>query len=212
VPRERLEFSENGMDSAPFEALGRRPAREPGARPVRFGFVGSLIPNKGPDLVLRAFESMPRDAATLDLLGTGSGPSAERYTTWLRSLSSHPGVRFRGRFDNRRIAEVLSGLDVLVVPSRWWENAPLTIHEAVMAQLPVVTSDHGGMAELSERFGNALLFRPDDADDLARVLRRFLDEPGLWSQLRPRREVRSVGDDVDAQLARYQALASRARS
>jgi glycosyltransferase involved in cell wall biosynthesis len=80
-----------------------------------------------------------------------------------------------------------------------------------MAGMPVVTSGHGGMAELAERFGNALLFRPGDPDDLARVLRRFLDEPGLWTELVPRRAVRSVADDVDAQLERYAALAGRAR-
>jgi hypothetical protein len=55
-----------------------------------------------------------------------------------------------------------------------------------------------------------LLFRPGDPDDLARVLRRFLDEPGLWTELVPRRAVRSVADDVDAQLGRYAALATRA--
>ena len=65
-------------------------------------------------------------------------------------------------------------------------------------------------AALAERFGNALLFRPDDVDDLARVLRRFLDEPPLWGQLAPKRKVRSVADDVDAQLARYARLSKRA--
>jgi glycosyltransferase involved in cell wall biosynthesis len=210
IPREKLELSEYGMDDAPFRALGPRPPRDPAARPLRFGFVGTLRASKGPDLLLRAFEQLPRGGATLELYGSGAGPRGEHYVQRLRSLTSHPGVAFRGSFDNRRIAEVLRGLDVLVVPSRWWENAPLTIHEGVMAEMPVVTSGHGGMAELAERFGNALLFRPDDAEDLARVLRRFLDEPGLSAQLVPRRAVRTVGDDVDAQLERYAALATRA--
>jgi glycosyltransferase involved in cell wall biosynthesis len=209
IPRERLEFSEYGMDAEPFRALGARPVRSPRLRPVRFGFVGTLIPNKGPDLVLRAFHHLPAGQATLDVYGAGNGPTAESYVNWLRGISDHPGLTFRGRFDNPGIAEVLASLDVLVVPSRWWENAPLTLHEAVMAGMPVVTSDHGGMLEMAQRFGNAVLFRAGDSDDLARALRRFLDEPDLWASLRPIRSVRTVAEDVDAQLERYAALASK---
>jgi glycosyltransferase involved in cell wall biosynthesis len=209
IPRERLEFSEYGMDGEPFRALGARPTREPQQRPVRFGFVGTLIPNKGPDLALRAFHQLPAGQATFDVFGAGNGPSAETYVAWLRSISDHPGLTFRGRFDNRRIADVLAGLDVLLVPSRWWENAPLTLHEAVMARMPVITSDHGGMLEMARRFGNAVLFRAGDEGDLSRAMRRFLDEPDLWASLRPIRTVRTVAEDVDSQLERYAGLARR---
>ncbi|HVS17000.1 MAG TPA: glycosyltransferase family 4 protein [Planctomycetota bacterium] len=206
VPREKLVFSEYGMDDAPFRALPPREPRDPAARPVRFGFVGTLMASKGPDLVVRAFQGLPHGAATMELFGAPSGPGAAAFEAHLRALNRHPDLAFRGRFDNRRIAEILSRLDVLIVPSRWWENAPLTIHESVMARMPLVTSGHGGMAELAERFGNAVLFQPDDADDLERALRRFLDEPGIWEELRPKREVRSVADDVDFLLARYDDL------
>lgn len=209
IPRERLEFSEYGMDTEPFRALGSRALRSPHQRPVRFGFVGTLIPNKGPDLALRAFNRLPPGQATFDVFGAGNGPSAESYVSWLRSISDHPGLTFRGSFDNRRIADVLAGLDVLIVPSRWWENAPLTLHEAVMANMPVITSDHGGMLEMAQRFGNAVLFRAGDAGDLSRAMRRFLDEPELWASLRPIRAVRTVAEDVDSQLERYEALARR---
>jgi glycosyltransferase involved in cell wall biosynthesis len=203
VPRERIVFSEYGMNDAPFRALAPREPRNPAQRPVRFGFTGTLIPNKGADLLIEAFQALPAGQATLDIYGAASGPNAARYEAELRALNRHPGVQFRGRFDNRRIAQILGELDVVVVPSRWWENAPLTIHESVMARVPLVTADHGGMRELSERFGNAVLFRPGDSADLTRALRRFLEEPELWLQLQPRRAVRSVSDDVDGLLALY---------
>ena len=78
----------------------------------------------------------------------------------------------------------------------------------VMARMPVVVSDHGGMRELAERFGNALGFQPNDPADLARVLRRFLDEPELWAQLAPKRPVRSVNDDVVGLIEHYRELVS----
>lgn len=212
VPRERIEFSEYGMNDAPFRALAPRAPRETTARPVKFGFTGTLIPNKGADLLIEAFQKLPVGAATLEIFGASSGPSAARYEAELRARNAHPGLRFRGRFDNRRIAQILAELDVLVVPSRWWENAPLTIHESVMARMPLITANHGGMRELAERFGNAVMFEAGDAADLERALRRFLDEPGIWAQLEPRRAVRSVSDDVDGLLERYASLAKRRSS
>jgi glycosyltransferase involved in cell wall biosynthesis len=80
-----------------------------------------------------------------------------------------------------------------------------------MARMPVVLSDHGGMRELAERFGNAVGFRPDDPADLARALRRFLEEPGIWDELAPRREVRSVRDDVDGLLGHYADIVAAQR-
>jgi glycosyltransferase involved in cell wall biosynthesis len=206
VPRERLVFSEYGMDDAPFRALPPRPPRDPAARPVRFGFVGTLMRSKGADLAVRAFQALPRGQATLELFGGPGGGRGRSYERSLHALNRHPDLAFRGRFDNRRVASILSGLDVLIVPSRWWENAPLTIHESVMARMALITAGHGGMSELAERFGNAVLFRPGDAQDLQRCMRRFLDEPDLWAALQPRRGVRSVADDVDGLLAHYEAL------
>lgn len=206
VPRERLVFSEYGMDDAPFRAVPQRPPRDPAARPVRFGFVGTLMASKGADLVVRAFQGLPRGQATLELFGAGAGPTGAAFERRLLALNRHPDLHFRGRFDHRRIAEILLGLDVLIAPSRWWENAPLAIHESVMARMPLVTAGHGGMAELADRFGNAVLFRPGDAADLERALRRFLDEPGIWAALQPLRSVRSVAADVDFLLERYEGL------
>lgn len=213
VPPEKIVFSEYGMDAAPFEkAGGRRPARTVGA-PVRFGFIGTLIPNKGADLLVSAFQSLPEGRATLDIFGAGGGPNAARDERRLRQSNRRDDVRFHGRFDNKKIAEILSGIDVLVCPSKWYENAPLTLHESAMAGIAAVTADHGGMKEFAERFGSALTFRAGDAADLLRVLKRIVDDPSVLSTLVPKRPVRTVEDDVDGLLKHYERLiAARRRS
>ena len=48
---------------------------------------------------------------------------------------------------------------MLVVPSIWWENSPLTIHEAFLAGIPVITANAGGMAEFVRQEISGLLFR-----------------------------------------------------
>ncbi|MCZ7625573.1 MAG: glycosyltransferase [Candidatus Methylomirabilis sp.] len=71
-----------------------------------------------------------------------------------------------------------------MVPSIWCENSPLTIQEAFLAGIPVVTSDIGGMAELVQDGVNGLLFKVGDPQDLQRVLRRLIAHRGLVEHLR----------------------------
>jgi len=91
---------------------------------------------------------------------------------------------------------VFAELDLLVVPSLWWENSPLTIHEAFQRGVPVLTSDRGGMAELVAR-GGGRTFAPGDVDDLAARLAELARRPAavdaLAATIPP---VRPLAEDV----------------
>ncbi len=195
----KARFVENGVDDGFVARLAPRAA--PGA-PLRFGFVGSMLPSKGVDLLLEAFRGVALGRAALDLFGTSpwDGGALERK---LRARHARENVRFHGPFAHERIADVLAAIDVLVLPSRWYENAPVTLDEAALAPFPVVVVSHGGMAEWFERRRNGLAFRPDDAADLRAQLLRFVDEPGLWERLRrPAHPVRTVA----ASAAEFEAI------
>jgi glycosyltransferase involved in cell wall biosynthesis len=69
--------------------------------------------------------------------------------------------------------EFLNGLDILVIPSEYEENAPLVAVEAAVRGLPAVVSDRGGLPETAE----ASVFRAGDPRDLLRALRRLVAEP-----------------------------------
>ena len=87
---------------------------------------------------------------------------------------------------NTDIAKMLSETDVIVVPSIWYENSPLTIHEAFMAHIPVITANIGGMAELVQDGINGLLFQVGDPKDLARKMQKVIDDPRLIERLSSR--------------------------
>lgn len=152
---------------------------------VRFGFVGSVIPSKGVHVLAEAFRGLDPVRASLAVHGPvvpyhGDGGYAERLTSILGERA--PGV-LRGSFPHERLPEILAGLDVLVVPSLWEENAPLTVQEAFASGTPVVVSGHGGLAEMVREGAGGLPFTPGDPASLRRVLQRFLDEPGLAATL-----------------------------
>ncbi|MER3457617.1 MAG: glycosyl transferase family 1, partial [Chloroflexota bacterium] len=117
-----------------------------------------------------------------------------------------PRITFAGAYDNRRVAEVLAGLDVCVVPSIWYENLPTIILEAQAWGTPVVTANLGGMAEMVHHDVDGLLFRPGDADDLARQLQRLLDEPDLLPRLRANAPpVMTLEEQMQALMEVYRA-------
>ncbi len=173
----------------PIPETARRAAPEVG---FRIGFTGTCIPSKGVHVLAEAFRRLAEPRARLQIHGPfpsyhGDTGYATRIAAQLRGV---PGAddALRGPFAHERVADVLAGLDCLVVPSLWEENAPLAIEEAFSSRLPVVASDHGGLRERVRHEVDGLLFHPGDPDALARSLRRLIHEPGLRESLcrRPR--------------------------
>ena len=152
--------------------------------PLRVSFIGTLAPHKGCDLLIRAFRRLPRHAsAVLAIHGpsTGFESFGERLA---RLAGGDRRIVFHGAFPPERVGDVLSRTDVLVVPSRWYENTPVVIYQAFAAGVPVVATNLGGMSEVVEHGRNGLLFQLDDVAGLERQLRRLVEEPGLLERLR----------------------------
>lgn len=189
--------SSYGIDTSHVQAIRRDRTAPP---PLRVGFVGTLAPHKGCDVLVRAFGALPEMDATLSIHGdTG------RYADYVEELRGLAGdderITFRGPFSREGVGEIFSGLDVLVVPSRWYENAPGVIFEAFAAGVPVIATNLGGMSEFVRPGENGLLFELEDAEDLAHRLRRLTEEPGLLRKLEegigPVKTVEEYVDEVE---------------
>jgi glycosyltransferase involved in cell wall biosynthesis len=100
-----------------------------------------------------------------------------------RLAQGEPAIIFEGRFDNAQISEVLQGIDVLVVPSQWYETGPLVTWEAFASGTPVVATDLPNMKYQVKHEVDGLLFAPDESGDLAHQLQRLLDAPELVEEL-----------------------------
>jgi glycosyltransferase involved in cell wall biosynthesis len=204
VGRGKIRVSYDGIDtSKASEAVGKR---EPSST-LRVGFMGTLAPHKGCDVLIRAFRRLPDDLdARLGIHG-----NLERFKPFvkhLRQLAGNDGrIDFAGPYRREKVGEVLSGLDVVVVPSRWYENAPLVICEAFAAGVPVIATNLGTMPELVKHEENGLLFELDDVEGLERQLRRLGQEPGLLEKLRAGiGPVKTVEENVDELEGLYDEL------
>jgi glycosyltransferase involved in cell wall biosynthesis len=177
----KIGISHYGIDTSNISTSPRNRNLPP---PLRVGFIGTLAPHKGCDILIRAFKSLPPGLdATLTIHG-----NTERFGSFVEKLRGLAGgderINFAGPFRREMVGRVLSEIDVLVVPSRWYENAPGVVFEAFAAGLPVVATDLGGMSEFVKHEESGLLFERENAEDLARQLRRLCEEPGLIERLR----------------------------
>ena len=153
------------------------------------------------------FRRLPESAgATLRICG-GLDDFPDYSAAILAAIDSDPRVNLAGRFPNERMADELSRIDVLVVPSIWYENAPLVVYSALAAGVPVVATDLGGLSETIVHGRNGLLFEPGNPAALAAELNRLATEPGLLARLGGTAvEPRSVADSVDEFLELYEEL------
>ena len=207
--RRRTLYSDYGTVTEHLRPLRREPRDD---RPLRLGFVGSLVWYKGVDVLLRAMGLLYGRPVELHVFGDFH-PERDAHHAELERLALDCGeaVKFHGVFDNRDIATVHERIDALVVPSVWYENSPITIHEAFLLGTPVITSDIGGMAELVRDGVDGLHFRVGDPASLAKAVARLLDEPGLLARVSRGRSVKTMAEDAREMEARYRRLCCIAR-
>ena len=202
-----VSLSPYGIDLSQFRGVDPLRYGQREGTGVRFGYVGTVHPQKGLHVLVEAFEHLPRETdAALRIYG-----SLDHFPEYARevyeSASPNGRISFAGTFPNEKLAEELGKIDVLVVPSMWYENTPLVIYSAFAAKIPVVATNLDGMNEVVRHEENGLLFGPSDAQDLARQLTRLATEPNLVRTYSANiGDVRTIEDSVDEMLELYERL------
>jgi glycosyltransferase involved in cell wall biosynthesis len=179
--RSLIQVIANGVPDLPS------PPERSDARPrTHFAYFGNIAPHKGVSSLLEALPTVTTRLpdVRLDLYGAINFQSQD----FRRSFDAHlaaaaPFARYHGPYRREDLPTLMQAVDWVVVPSEWWENAPLTILEAFRSGRPVITADDGGMAELVADGINGLHFRFRRPDDLARVMLRAAGNDPLWQRL-----------------------------
>ncbi len=139
-----------------------RSARTETKFPLRYLFVGRLIPVKN---VLMLAQEFKRNGKALTIVG--SGPLEQD----IRKLNA-PNITLTGFIPNEQLAEVYRAHDVFILPSRY-EPWGLVAEEALYHGLPVLASQHVGCAgDLIARGDTGELFTPEEPDSLTRAMHR----------------------------------------
>lgn len=174
IPAERMDVVPYGLDEGRMRGLARRGGRSARGGPVVFGYVGTLAHHKGVHVLVEAFRVVRGEAR---LRVHGRETDFPDYAERLRALAGEDErIEFAGPFDVEQLGDVLLAVDVLVVPSIWYENTPFVVLEAFAAGVPVIATDLGGLSELVRDGVDGELFPRGDHADLARRMQALVDD------------------------------------
>jgi glycosyltransferase involved in cell wall biosynthesis len=161
-PSERFSYVPNFVDAAHLQPKG-----VPGQA---FVFFGRLGPEKG----LRTFiQALALAGAKGWIVGTGPEE------TGLKELVSQTGadVEFLGYRQGEALFGAIRGARAMVLPSEWYENAPMSVMEAYALERPVIGAAIGGIPELIREGETGAVFPSGDAEALAARMTEFMQKP-----------------------------------
>ena len=194
-------------------ALARAGGDDTGrSRRNRFGFFGNVARHKGALVLLSAAALLKDAGADVRVTvhgGLGWAEADLRAAFAARLAAAEPVAQHLGAYDRADVLALMHAVDWVVVPSIWWENAPLVIHEARAAGRPVICSGIGGMAELVEDGVTGLHVPAGDAAALAETMQIAAADTGRWDRMSRALEPARHADFVDAHLGLYHSLRDR---
>jgi glycosyltransferase involved in cell wall biosynthesis len=148
---------------------------EPGRGAV---FAGRLAYEKGVDTLIRAVGEVAGDRVADQPLLDVAGDGPDRAALERLAAEVAPGlVRFHGRLPKDELMALVRRAAVSVVPSRWYENQPLSVLESFSAGVPVLATAMGGLPELVQEAETGWLVGVDDPTTMGKVLLEAVDDP-----------------------------------
>lgn len=197
APAERIRVIGHGIDVP--AALPPQPPHDD----LHLGYIGGIAPQKGVHVLLAAVNQLPPAGVRLTVYGDLNAFPV--YAAELEQAAIHPGIRLAGRLPHARLWPALAELDLLVVPTLWYETASLIVQEAFAAGVPVVASRIGVLPERVRDGVDGRLFPPGDAAALAAILRELMRQPAALAALRAQiRPVFTIEEHVAAVTAVYE--------
>ena len=178
---ERIESVPTGIDAGRFRPGERKAMRARFGLPqdkTLVGIVATLRSWKGHLYLLEAMTRLP---ARIELVIVGDGPQREVLEQRIASLGLKGRVRMQGQ--QADVLPWLRALDIFALPSYANEGVPQALVQAMLVELPCVTTPVGGIPELAEHERTALLVAPRDAVALAAAIERLADNEGLRREL-----------------------------
>jgi glycosyltransferase involved in cell wall biosynthesis len=170
-------FVHNGIDTAEFDSC---PQKTSAGRYILT--VSTCKPQKGIDVLVRAFQRLHDSDPALKLLIAGDGPLRGELTELASSSGIQSHIEFLGWKGREEVVRVLQGCEVFVLPSRF-ETFGIAILEAWACGKPVVATTAGGIPEIVENGKNGILVEPDNPAALAQALASVLQDSALRSAI-----------------------------
>ena len=163
-------------------------------------FAARLSKEKGVTLLYEAAKLLPQYSFVV----AGSGPDGE-------CLNDVPNITMKGFLSGDELTSFMANASVMLLPSVWYENCPLSILETHSFGVPVITMNSGGMAELVEDGKTGALVGEPTPEAVAEAIRRCFEDEEYYNTLKKncetmRDKIIGVSEYSDIVIEKYNEL------
>ena len=174
LPREKVHLVPNGVDAVDWSAPVPAPRRgEEGPLIVSWGRVQY---EKGFQTLVEAVAVLRHDMPRVRAVIAGRGSYLDELRHLAQARNATENVQFPGFVTDEELRALLHRASAVVIPSLY-EPFGIVALEALASGAPLVAAASGGLVEVLDGTGAALLYPPGDIDDLVMQMRRVLTDP-----------------------------------
>ena len=189
INEEKIQIIPYGINVERFSNVYRKKNTDK----LRFSFIGYLGEHKGINTILEAL-SFIKDKKNMILNFIGDGDKKNELEKITKETGLDNYVHFSGKINSSKIEDAYKNTDVLILPSIWPDNHPVSICEAMASRIPVIASRIGGIPELVEDGKTGYLFEAGNSRELANKMIEFIS---------CRSKVKEFGDNGFKKISHY---------
>jgi glycosyltransferase involved in cell wall biosynthesis len=142
---------------------------------LHVGYIGSIARQKGVHVLISAVNALPEEDIKLTIFGDLT--AFPDYVSELQDLIDRPGIELFGPLDREAIWPAIATLDLVVIPTLWYETSVLVIDEVHAMGVPAIGSDIGVLSRKIVNGENGRLFPPGDDVELRNILSELIEDP-----------------------------------
>lgn len=174
----------NGVSIRNLAHQRPRPSQPRERNELTLAFLGSVLPHKGPHVLLEALRLAGLRSVNVRIFG--QTPDQAYVRQLLDRAALVPGLQLdmHGAYEPPQLPSLLCDVDCVIAPSQWPETFAIVAREAFAQGIPVVVSRLGGLPEAITEGRNGLSFEADRPEQLAIIVRRLAQDGSLLPTLR----------------------------
>lgn len=152
---------------------------------ICFGYVGPVLRHKGIHLLIDSFSKVESDNIKLKIYGSYGLYQGDYFEELKLLASSDNRISLMGEYDYNLLSNILETIDIVVLPTIWYETYSIALTEVLAHDIPIIASNTLGAAlEYIKEGVNGFFFDLGDGKKLAKIIERVGNNPTLLNELK----------------------------
>jgi glycosyltransferase involved in cell wall biosynthesis len=154
-------------------------------------YLGRLEPEKGVNYLIESLVLIKEKFKDLKLFIVGEGSQKKNLEKITKKLNLNNIVEFVGKISNKNVKKYFQKSKILIVPSIWPENSPISIYESMSFGRPVIGSNIGGIPDLIDNTKTGYLIKPKNSKEISKKIIKLLSNDYLLEKMCKKSRIRA---------------------